>query len=499
MLDDKYILEVKNLSKRFPGVLALDKTQLKVRPGEVHALLGENGAGKSTLMKCILGMYKPDGGEIYFDGRRVTINNTSEALKIGISMIHQEINLVQHRTIAENIWIGREPGRFGILNWKALYKKAEEMLERLELDLNPKTIVGKLSVAGMQMVEIARAISYDSRVIIMDEPTSALMDNEVNKLFKIIHDLKSKGIAIIYISHKMDEIFKIADRVTVFRDGQYVGEEDIGNVDEQKLVSMMIGREINQIFPKIQVPIGDVAFEVKNLSRKGVFQDISFQVRKGEILGVSGLMGAGRSEIMQAIFGIERIDEGAIYLDGERLRIHSPKDAIKKGIGMVTEDRKLLGLVTCRSVRENITYASLDELSNWIFTNVTNENNASGDMIRMLDIKTPSQRQRVGALSGGNQQKVIVANWLLTKPKVLILDEPTRGIDVGAKSEIHKLMCKFAQDGMAIIMISSEMPEILGMSDRIIVMHEGRMKAEFNREDATQEKILASAMGVNIT
>lgn len=499
MLDDKYILEVKNLSKRFPGVLALDKTQLKVRPGEVHALLGENGAGKSTLMKCILGMYKPDGGEIYFDGRRVTINNTSEALKIGISMIHQEINLVQHRTIAENIWIGREPGRFGILNWKALYKKAEEMLERLELDLNPKTIVGKLSVAGMQMVEIARAISYDSRVIIMDEPTSALMDNEVNKLFKIIHDLKSKGIAIIYISHKMDEIFKIADRVTVFRDGQYVGEEDIGNVDEQKLVSMMIGREINQIFPKIQVPIGDVAFEVKNLSRKGVFQDISFQVRKGEILGVSGLMGAGRSEIMQAIFGIERIDEGAIYLDGERLRIHSPKDAIKKGIGMVTEDRKLLGLVTCRSVRENITYASLDELSNWIFTNVTNENNASGDMIRMLDIKTPSQRQRVGALSGGNQQKVIVANWLLTKPKVLILDEPTRGIDVGAKSEIHKLMCKFAQDGMAIIMISSEMPEILGMSDRIIVMHEGRTKAEFNREDATQEKILASAMGVNIT
>lgn len=499
MLDNKYILEVKNLSKRFPGVLALDKTQLKVRPGEVHALLGENGAGKSTLMKCILGMYKPDGGEIYFDGRRVTINNTSEALKIGISMIHQEISLVQHRTIAENIWIGREPGRFGILNWKALYKKAEEMLERLELDLNPKTIVGKLSVAGMQMVEIARAISYDSRVIIMDEPTSALMDNEVNKLFKIIHDLKSKGIAIIYISHKMDEIFKIADRVTVFRDGQYVGEEDIGNVDEQKLVSMMIGREINQIFPKIQVPIGDVAFEVKNLSRKGVFQDISFQVRKGEILGVSGLMGAGRSEIMQAIFGIERIDEGAIYLDGERLRIHSPKDAIKKGIGMVTEDRKLLGLVTCRSVRENITYASLDELSNWIFTNVTNENNASGDMIRMLDIKTPSQRQRVGALSGGNQQKVIVANWLLTKPKVLILDEPTRGIDVGAKSEIHKLMCKFAQDGMAIIMISSEMPEILGMSDRIIVMHEGRTKAEFNREDATQEKILASAMGVNIT
>jgi len=499
LLDNKYILEVKNLSKRFPGVLALDKTQLKVRPGEVHALLGENGAGKSTLMKCILGMYKPDGGEIYFDGRRVTINNTSEALKIGISMIHQEISLVQHRTIAENIWIGREPGRFGILNWKALYKKAEEMLERLELDLNPKTIVGKLSVAGMQMVEIARAISYDSRVIIMDEPTSALMDNEVNKLFKIIHDLKSKGIAIIYISHKMDEIFKIADRVTVFRDGQYVGEEDIGNVDEQKLVSMMIGREINQIFPKIQVPIGDVAFEVKNLSRRGVFQDISFQVRKGEILGVSGLMGAGRSEIMQAIFGIERIDEGAIYLDGERLRIHSPKDAIKKGIGMVTEDRKLLGLVTCRSVRENITYASLDELSNWIFTNVTNENNASGDMIRMLDIKTPSQRQRVGALSGGNQQKVIVANWLLTKPKVLILDEPTRGIDVGAKSEIHKLMCKFAQDGMAIIMISSEMPEILGMSDRIIVMHEGRMKAEFNREDATQEKILASAMGVNIT
>lgn len=498
MAGDKYILEVRNVSKRFPGVLVLDKTQLRVRPGQVHALMEENGAGKSTLMKIILGMYKPDEGEIYFDGKQVTINNSSEALKIGISMIHQEISLVQNRTIAENIWIGREPGRFGTINWKELYKKTEELLERMELNFDPRTIVSKLSVAGTQMVEIARAISYDSRVIIMDEPSSALMETEANKLFKIIRDLKSKGISIIYISHKMDEIFKIADTVTVFRDGQYVGEEEIADVDEQKLVSMMIGREINQIFPKINIPIGEVALEVRNLCRKGVFQDISFQVKKGEILGLSGLMGAGRSEVVQAIFGIERADEGEIYVDGQRLRIHSPKDAIRGGLGMVTEDRKLLGLVTCRSVRENITYANLDELSDWIFTNNTSEGNAAGEMIRILDVKTPSQRQRVGALSGGNQQKVILANWLLTKPKILILDEPIRGIDKGAKSEIHKLMCKFAQEGMAMIMISSEMPEILGMSDRILVMHKGRLKAEFNREDATQEKILASAIGVDM-
>jgi ABC-type sugar transport system ATPase subunit len=332
----------------------------------------------------------------------------------------------------------------------------------------------------------------------MDEPTSALMEAEVNKLFSIIRDLKKKNIAIIYISHKIDEIFKIADAVTVFRDGQFVGEEEISNVDEQDLVRMMIGRELNQIFPKIAVPIGAVVLEVRNLRREGVFEDISFHVRRGEILGISGLMGAGRSEVMQAVFGIERIDGGEFFVDGKPVVIRSPKDAINLGLGMVTEDRKLLGLVTCRSVRENITYASLDALSKWIFTSSRNEIKVTEDMIRLLDIKTTGHRQRVGALSGGNQQKIVIANWLLTKPKVLILDEPTRGIDVGAKSEIHRLMGRFADEGMAIVMISSEMPEILGMSDRILVMHQGRLKAEFGREEATGEKILARAVGGNI-
>jgi inositol transport system ATP-binding protein len=494
--DDGYILEANDITKRFPGVVALEKVKFRVKPGQVHALMGENGAGKSTLMKIILGIYKPDEGKIYFEGKEVSINNSRDALKLGISMIHQEISLVKHRTVAENIWLGREPCRYGFLNWKELYRKTDELLKRLNLNFSPDTLVKNISVGGMQMVEIARAISCNAKVIIMDEPTSALMETEVNKLFSIINDLKDKKIAVIYISHKMDEIFKIADAVTVFRDGQYVGEEEVANVSEQHLVQMMIGRELNQMFPKAEVPITKIVMEVKNLSRKGVFEKINFSVRKGEILGISGLMGAGRSELMQAIFGIEQWDEGELFIEGQIVKISSPKDAIDAGIGMVTEDRKTLGLVTCRSVLENVTYASLDALSTWVFINSNNELDATRNMINLLDIKTTNHKQPVENLSGGNQQKVVIANWLLTKPRILILDEPTRGIDVGAKSEIHKLMCRFACEGMGIIMISSEMPEILGMSDRILVMHNGRIKAEFSRNEATQEKIIASAMGV---
>jgi len=490
------VLEVKNISKAFPGVQALDRVHLRIKRGEVHALVGENGAGKSTLMKVILGIYKPDNGEIIINGTEKKINNPSDALKAGISMIHQEISLIPHRTIAENIWIGREPvDKLGLLDWKKLYRKTEELLEELNLKLNPKTIVKELSVSAMQMVEIARSVSYNSDIIIMDEPTSALTQAEVDILFTIIKKLKEKGISIIYISHKMDEIFKIADMVTVFRDGKWVDTKPIEELNINKIISMMVGRELNQIFPKEKVPIGETVLEVKNLTKKGVFSDVSFSIRKGEILGVAGLMGAGRSEVMNAIFGIDRFDRGEIYIDGKKVDITCPRDAIANGIGMVTEDRKLFGLVLCRSVLENITYASLDELSNWIFTNKKNEVNASEMMIKTLSIRTPSYKQKVGSLSGGNQQKVVLANWLLTKPKILILDEPTRGIDVGAKAEIHKLMSQFAKEGMAIIMVSSELPEILGMSDNIMVMHEGQVKGMLSKDEATQEKILHYAMG----
>ncbi len=495
--NSEYVLEACRISKAFPGVQALDNVHLQIKKGEVHALMGENGAGKSTLMKILLGIYKADQGEILINGIERKINNSSDALKAGISMIHQEISLVPYRTIAENIWIGREPvNKLGLLNWKKLYEMTTQLFEDLNLKFNPKTLVNKLSISGMQMIEIARAVSYNSDVIIMDEPTSALTESEVKILFDIIKKLKEKGISIIYISHKLDEIFEIADRVTVFRDGKWVDTKAIGEVDSGKIISMMVGRELNQIFPKEFVPITDTVLEVKNLTRKGVFNNVSFSVRKGEILGIAGLMGAGRSEVMNAIFGIDKYNSGEIFINGKKVSINSPRDAIRNGIGMVTEDRKTLGLVLCRSVRENATYATLDSLSSWIFTNRKKEVEASQKMISLLSIKTPSHKQKVGSLSGGNQQKVVLANWLLTNPKILILDEPTRGIDVGAKAEIHKLMCQLAKEGMAVIMISSELPEVLGMSDNILVMHEGEVKAVLARDEATQEKILQCAVGV---
>lgn len=499
MSESEYVVEMKGIVKEFPGVKALDGVNLAVKKGEVHSLLGENGAGKSTLMKVLLGIYKQDEGEIFYKGQPVKIANPADALKIGISMIHQEISLVTDRTIAENVWIGREPTtKLGLLDWKKLYQMTEQLFNELDLaGFNPKTLVRRLSVAQQQMVEIARAISYNSDVIIMDEPTSALTEAEVEILFRIINNLKNRGISVIYISHKMDEIFKISDSITVLRDGQWVATEAAEKLDSNKVISLMVGRELSQVFPKVEVAIGEPILEVKNLTRKGFFEDVSFSVRRGEILGLSGLMGAGRSEVMRAIFGVDKLDSGEIYFGGKRVHIHSTKDAIKLGMGFVTEDRKELGLILCRSIRENATYASLDSLSTGPFTNTNREVSATKDMINKLSIKTPTYKKRVGALSGGNQQKVVLANWLLSKPKVLILDEPTRGIDVGAKYEIHKMMCEFAGQGMAVIMISSELPEILGMSDRIIVMHEGKQKAEFMRGEATQEKILHSAVGVS--
>lgn len=491
------LLEMKEISKSFPGVRALDNVSLVVKRGEVHALVGENGAGKSTLMKVLIGLIHPDKGEIILRGEAVKIINPKVALNLGISMIHQEISLVPQRTVAENVWIGREPiiKGIGLLNWAELFRKTEKLLKELDIEINPREKVSNLSVAGMQMVEIARAISYDTDVIIMDEPTSALTEEEVEKLFNIIRSLKQKGISIIYISHKLDEIFKIADTVTALRDGQYIDTKACSELNVQDLISMMVGRELKNIFPKKQVEIGDVVMEVNGMTRKGVFEDISFNLRKGEILGIAGLMGAGRTEVVRAIFGIDAIDSGELIIYNEKVKIKDPKKAIKLGLGMVTEDRKLYGLVLCRSVKENISLANMDSFCKLSFINRKKELTACRNMIKLLSIKTPSHKQTVSSLSGGNQQKVILANWLQTKPKILILDEPTRGIDVGAKSEIHKIMTQFVEEGMAIIMISSEMPEILGMSDRIIVMHEGRLKGEFVMDEASQEKILACALG----
>lgn len=492
---EKNLLEMRGITKTFPGVKALNNVDLKIRHGEVHALIGENGAGKSTLMKVLLGIYTPDSGEISFKDKIVQHNSPNEALELGISMIHQELSLVPHRTVAENILIGREPrNAFGLMSWKELYRKASEFMKSIHVEFDPEEIVSNLTVSHQQMIEIARAISYESDIIIMDEPTSALTDNEVEKLFSIINDLKNKGVSVIFISHKLEEIFRIADRTTVLRDGQLIGVKDNKDFDKNRLVGMMVGRELNQIFPKEEVPIGDVVLEAKNLTRKGVFKNISFKVREGEILGFSGLMGAGRTEVMRALFGIDKLDSGEVFYKGKKVTIDSPQTAIKMGWGMVTEDRKEEGLCLVRSVRENISMATMDEYCSYEFINNKQEKDHTKQMIEMLKIKTPNQTVMANSLSGGNQQKVVIAKWLSTAPKLIILDEPTRGIDVGAKSEIHRLMTSFARKGLAVIMISSEMPEILGMSDRIMVMFGGELRGEFTREEATQEKIMECAI-----
>jgi len=488
---DNNLLEMKNITKIFPGVKALDEVNLTIRRGEVHALIGENGAGKSTLMKVLLGIYTPDSGEIIFKGEKIRHNSPQEALQLGISMIHQELSLVPHRSVAENIFIGREPKtRIGLLSWKELNRKAAELMNSIGIEFDPEELVSRLTVSQQQMIEIARAISYQSDIIIMDEPTSALTDNEVEKLFSIIRDLKKRDVSVIFISHKLEEIFRIADRTTVLRDGQFIGVRDNRDFDKNRLIGMMVGRELKQIFPKEEVPIGEVVLEARNLTRKGVFENISFSVREGEILGFSGLMGSGRTEVMRALFGIDKLDSGEIFYNGQKVSVNAPQTAISMGWGMVTEDRKEEGLCLVRSVKENISMASMDNYCSSNFITRKKETSHAKKMIDMLRIKTPNHMVTANSLSGGNQQKVVIAKWLSTAPKLIILDEPTRGIDVGAKSEIHKLMTSFARKGLAVIMVSSEMPEILGMSDRIIVMFNGQLKGEFSREEASQEKIM---------
>ena len=495
----EYLLEMKNIVKTFPGVKAVNNVTLKVRAGTVHALVGENGAGKSTLMKTLAGEHVPDSGEIFFEGKKVEIANTKDALRIGISTIYQELNLVPEMTIAENMFLGMEPKeKNGIfVDTKSIYDKTAKYITDLGLKCSPRTKLKELSVSAQQMVEILKGIHRRSKLIVMDEPTSAITEVEVERLFGLIRDLKSKGITFIYISHKLDEIFQISDEITVMRDGAWVTTRPTSDMTQSKIISCMIGRELKQLFPKSDVRIGEVVFEAKGLRRNGVFEDISFQVRRGEILGLAGLLGAGRTEIGRAVFGLDPLDAGEMALEGLPFYVSKPRDAIRMGLAYVPEDRKLIGLCLERPIIENITIASLERFSKYGFLNLKNERKESEVIFQKLQAKAYSLDVPVKNLSGGNQQKVVLSKWLIRNLKVLILDEPTRGIDVGAKSEIHRLMSEFAGNGMAVIMISSELPEILGMSDRIIVMHEGKFRGELSRNEATQERIMTLATGAS--
>ena len=490
------ILRMQGIRKTFPGVVALDNVNLDVRSGTVHSLMGENGAGKSTLMKCLIGMYTPDEGTVELAGDIVRFKDTKDGLEHGISMIHQELSPVPEMMVAENIWLGREPrGRLGLLSPAAMFRKTRELFDEWKIDIDPRTRMKDLTVSKQQMVEIAKAISYDAKIIIMDEPTSAIPEREVAHLHGMIKRLTDFGVAIIYITHKMDEVFRISDDITVFRDGKHVGSYPAKELDRDKLIKLMVGRELTDLFPKEEAEIGEVVLSVQGLNRGAVVKDVSFELHRGEILGLAGLMGAGRTEVLETIFGIEKADSGEVVLNGKTLRIKQPADAIRAGMALLTEDRKLNGIMGVLSVRDNITTAALPRYSPHGVLRVGEMRKDSEDQREKLRIKTPSLSQLIKNLSGGNQQKALISRWLLTVPDVLMIDEPTRGIDVGAKSEIHRLMSMLAQEGKAIIMVSSELPEVLGMSDRILVMHEGRISGELSREEANQESVMHLATG----
>jgi ribose transport system ATP-binding protein/inositol transport system ATP-binding protein len=498
---DNCIFTCQGISKSFGGTQALSNVQLSIGKGEVHALLGENGAGKSTLMKIIIGLYRSDGGTMIFEGKPYAVRGPAEAISRGISMIHQELNPEPHLTIAESIFLHREDtfGKTGFLNKKETDKKAGAILESFNFKLNPRTLMEELTLAQTQMIEIIKAVSCNARLIIMDEPTSSLDSEETERLFRTIRDLKAKGVSIIYISHRIEEIFEICDKVSIFRDGLYVDTRFVKEVTKDDLISKMVGRTVKNVFPKTDCPIGKPVLEVRGISGKG-FKDISFTAHAGEILGFSGLVGSGRSETMRGIFGLEPLTAGAVFLEGREITVKNSTAAIDKGICMVNEDRNLFGLCLTRSLRENISLPNLPARQKGLLINRKRELSETRDVARALTVKAASIETEAYSLSGGNQQKVVLAKWILANPKVLILDEPTRGVDVGAKSEIHTLMCQFAAKGMAILMISSELPEVMGMSDRIIIFHEGRTNGEVKREDilsgkVTQEVILQKEFG----
>ncbi len=491
------ILVMTGISKAYPGVQALQDVSFEVRRGEVHALVGENGAGKSTLMKILAGADTRDAGEVTLDGKPLGNLSPHEALGLGIGIIYQEFNLVPYLSAAENIFLGREPQGIlpGFVDFRAMYSEAQRLLDDLDASFDARRPVASLSVAQQQMVEIAKATSQNVKVIAMDEPSATLTDHELAALNRLIRRLRDSGVGVIYISHRMEEIFALCDRVTVLRDGQRVGVRDVKDVSRDEIIRMMVGRELTEAIPKVPAVVGQPAVEMRNLTRKGALTDISLTVRYGEIVGLAGLVGAGRTELARVLFGADPFDSGEILLEGQPARITSPQDAIKKRIGLVTEDRKQLGLILGMTVRENTTLANLDALTRFGFIQGGKEREVARKYIEDLRIRTPSEEQETRNLSGGNQQKVVLAKWLFTDSKVLIFDEPTRGIDVGAKSEIYQLMNRLVAQGVAILMISSELPEILGMADRIYVMHEGRIAGEVARADATPERVMSLATG----
>ena len=489
------ILEIENISKSFPGIHALNQVSFSVVRGQVHALVGENGAGKSTLIKILSGIYLPDSGRFFLDGKEAHPRTPLEAQRLGLSVVHQEIKLVETLSVAENIFMGRPfVNRFGIVDWKKMREEARNLLKMLHINLDPDVEVSRLSLAQKQIVEICKALSYHARIIIMDEPSATLTEKELESLFNIIDRLKKTGVTVIYISHRMEEIFTIADTVTVLRDGCHIKTLPVKDVNRQHLISLMVGREIGNEYPKEKVQIGNIALEVKNLCRKGVFEDVSFYVRCGEIIGFAGLVGAGRTEIARAIFAADKISSGTMYQDGKEIHIKSIQDAIKHGIALVPEDRKTQGLILDLSIRKNTSIVNLDLVCNYGVLSKKKDIQLAESLIEKMNISTPSPTKIVRELSGGNQQKVVLAKWLAVDSEIIFMDEPTRGIDVGAKAEIYKLMGELAKQGKAVIVISSDMPELIGVCDRIYVIREGKISGELQRKDFSQEAILDLAV-----
>lgn len=490
----EYVLELKGITKIFPGVKALDNVHFQLKKGEIHALMGENGAGKSTFIKVITGVHKAEEGEMYLDGKQVRFKGPRDAQAAGIAAIYQHVTSYPHLSVTENIFMGHEKLKNGIIQWKKMHEEADELLKELSADFKATDEMGSLSVAQQQMVEIAKALSMKARIIIMDEPTAALTKNESEKLYEITEKLRDNGASIIFISHRFEDMYRLATKVTVFRDSQYIGSYDVDGITNADLITAMVGREINDLFPKPEIEIGEEVLRVEGLSRTGYFKNVSFSVKKGEILGLTGLVGAGRTETVEAVFGITKLDSGKIYLEGKEVQIQKPADAMKLGIGLLPEDRQKQGLILDWGIGRNITLPEISAIGRNGFTDEKKERQIAKELAERVDTKAVTLFDKAGSLSGGNQQKVVVAKILGSDLKVIIMDEPTKGVDVGAKAAIYEIMGELAKQGYAIILISSEMPEILGMCDRIVIMCEGKVTGELSREEATQELILKSAM-----
>lgn len=490
-------LRMENISKTFPGVKAVRDVTLEAYPGEILALVGENGAGKTTLMNILTGAIQADSGKIFLDGQEVAIGSPRQAQELGITIIHQELALISQMTVGQNIFLGREPRRAvkAMIDWEKMYAQAEEGLKRLGIDIPVRAEVGDLSISQRQLVEIAKALSYQARLIVLDEPTSALTDREAEVLFSLMRSLRDQGVTLIYISHRMEEVFSLSDRIAVMRDGQLVGAGRTAEYSPADVVRLMVGRELTDFFPKVESKRGEVVLEARNLCAGKMLRNASIQLAQGEIVGVAGLVGAGRTNLARALFGADRLECGEIWMQGRKVHVRSPQDAIRLGIGLVPEDRKAEGLFIGQSVKKNAAVGLYNRLATFGFLDFGRIQSVVRDLVQKLRVRTPSLGQRVGNLSGGNQQKVVIARWLALNPKVLILDEPTRGVDVGAKAEIHALISELAQQGVAILMISSELPEVLGVSDRVLVMREGEIVAEFSRAEATQDVIMQAATG----